>query len=137
METSSLPAVTIQSPSGEFRARIAIEIADDDAARQQGLMNRASVPDGTGMLFVFPDSQERTFWMKNVLIPLDMLFIDASGSIVSIAQNVRACEADPCPVISSERPARYVLELAGGATSRLGLERGGIVELHGVGPARN
>ncbi len=74
-----------------------IEIADDDATRQRGLMGRDSIPADHGMLFIFQDDTPRAFWMKNCKFPQDMLFFDAARKLVSVQHNVPACVADPCP----------------------------------------
>jgi len=103
---------------------IRVEIAADDDTRMQGLMFRESMPRGKGMLFIFPESGLYPFWMKNTLIPLDMIWINESGSIVHIARDVPPCEADPCPSYSPEATARYVLELAGGEAEYWGLRDG-------------
>src|SRR5690348_1669565 len=116
--------------------RIAVEIAADDASREHGLMDRTSMPADHGMLFVFPDSQIRTFWMKDTLIPLDMLFLDADGKLVTLLADVPPCKADPCWIYPSTQPARYVLELNAGVAAKLGLREGDAVTFVDVSPAR-
>lgn len=111
--------------------RIDVEIADNDASRAQGLMYRTALAPDHGMLFIFDDSAVRTFWMKNTLIPLDMLFFDADRKLVSIQHRVPPCHADPCPVYPSTGPAMYVLELAGGEAERLGIQPRDGFTLHG------
>ncbi len=106
--------------------RIKVEIAADDASRAHGLMERTSMPAGHGMLFVFPDSQIRTFWMKNTLIPLDMLFFDADRKLVTLHADVPPCKADPCATYPSTARARYVLELNAGTAATLGVREGDI-----------
>lgn len=127
------PTVTIRSPGGQVRASYRVELAQDAAAWQRGLMGRTSLEDGTGMLFVFPDDQHRSFWMKDTLIELDMLFVSADGRINTVAASVRPCEADPCPVRSSAAPSRYVLELAGGEAARAHVAVGDALDLSGAG----
>ena len=104
--------------------RFDVEIAADPAARARGLMYREHLMPGHGMLFVFPDSEPRAFWMKNTKISLDMLFFDAERKLVSVQREVPPCEADPCPTYPSDGPARFVLELNGGASDSLELESG-------------
>ncbi|MDQ2766457.1 MAG: DUF192 domain-containing protein, partial [Gemmatimonadota bacterium] len=70
---------------------VRIELAADDDTREKGLMFRDRLPDGTGMLFVFPQPGDFPFWMKNTLIPLDMIWIDADHRIVHIAHDVPPC----------------------------------------------
>lgn len=104
--------------------KISIEVAADAASREQGLMNRTHLAKGRGMLFVFPDDAPRWFWMKNTLIPLDILFFDANATLLSMQLNVPPCKHDPCPTYASNGPARYVLELSGGSAERLHIESG-------------
>lgn len=109
-----------------------IEIAATPAEQAHGLMDRASMPRDHGMLFVFPDSAPRTFWMKNTLIPLDMVFFNAARRVVAIQADAQPCRADPCRVYPSNVPARYVLELNAGTAQRLGLRKGDVMTLSGV-----
>ena len=104
--------------------RYSIEVAEDDAAREHGLMDRTEMAVDHGMLFVFQDDIPRAFWMKNTKIALDMLFFDADRRLVSVQHDVPPCLADPCPAYSSGAPARYVLELNAGQAHKLGLVPG-------------
>ncbi len=101
-----------------------IEIADTSAERSKGLMYRKSMEDNHGMLFIFDEEEELNFWMKNTLIPLDMIFFDHDYKIVHIQYEAQPCKKDPCEVISSLKPAKYVLEVKGGVTERLGIMPG-------------
>ena len=114
--------------------RFAVEIADTPAEREHGLMDRTSIPADHGMLFVFADAEPRTFWMKDTLIPLDMLFFDNAKRLVSILRDVPPCRADPCPTYASTAPARYVLELNAGTAAKLGLRRGDAITFSDVSP---
>jgi len=87
-----------------------IEVVQTAADRQQGLMHRESMPSNRGMLFVWKDEAPRNFWMKNTLIPLDMIWINEAKEIVDI-QAAKPCTAEPCTVYSGKVPAKYVLEL--------------------------
>lgn len=109
-----------------------IEFATTPAAQEHGLMNRTSMPADHGMLFVFADAQPRTFWMKNTLIPLDILFFDAHGRLVAVQADAQPCKADPCSLYPSNEPARYVLELNAGTAAKLGLRKGALMTLSGV-----
>ena len=109
-----------------------VEIAATPAEQEHGLMDRTSMPADHGMLFVFPDSQPRTFWMKNTLIPLDMLFFDASRHLVAIQANAQPCKADPCQLYPSNEPARYVLELNAGVAAKLGARKGDVITFSGT-----
>lgn len=104
--------------------QLGVEVAADAASREHGLMNRTHLPRGHGMLFVFTDDAPRWFWMKNTLIPLDILFFDKNATLVSMQLNVPPCKHDPCPAYASNVPARYALELPGGSADRLHLETG-------------
>lgn len=103
-----------------------VEIAADNPAREHGLMDRTNMAPDRGMLFVFPDDDVRTFWMKDTLIPLDMLFFDAQRRLVTLRADVPPCKADPCALYPSTLPARYVLELNAGAAKRLGVHEGDV-----------
>ena len=121
---TALPACA-RGPSVELKGlRFSIEIAENDATREHGLMDRESMPQDHGMLFVFQDDAPRAFWMKNCKFPQDMLFFDADRRLVSVQHDVPACTADPCPPYSSGAPARYVLELNAGQARKLGLVPG-------------
>ena len=124
--------LAIHTPDGRQHA-IRIWLADSDVHRQQGLMWVKSLPDKTGMLFVFDRPQQIQMWMKNTLIPLDMLFIDANGRIDSIAVNTTPMSLK---IIAAENPVLGVLELAGGSTSKLGIKAGAIVKFPTFGSVR-
>ncbi len=98
-----------------------VEIADTPATREQGLMYRKSMAPDHGMLFDFKTSQPVAFWMKNTVIPLDMIFIAADGRIVSIARNAQPLDETPIP---SGGPVLGVLELKGGRAAEIGAEPG-------------
>jgi uncharacterized membrane protein (UPF0127 family) len=118
-------ACTAKEPTVELKGKTyTIEIAEDDASRAHGLMDRTHMDADHGMLFVFQDDAPRAFWMKNTKIPLDMLFFDAERRLVSVQHDVPPCTADPCPAYSSGAPARYVLELNAGQARKLGLTTG-------------
>ena len=100
-------------------SEIFVEIADDDEERAKGLMHRETLAENRGMLFVFLDENPRSFWMKNTLIPLDMIFLDGKKNIVSIAKNAEPCRASgcktsSCPLYSSKEKSRYVIEVNAG-----------------------
>lgn len=119
------------TPSIEIKGQTySIEIAEDDASREHGLMDRASMPADHGMLFVFQDDAMRAFWMKNCKFSQDMLFFNAERKLISVQRNVPACTADPCPAYSSGAPARYVLELNAGQADKLGLHPGDELKIH-------
>lgn len=90
---------------------IDIEIADDEYKTQTGLMYRTKLESYHGMLFIFPDVQMRSFYMKNTKIPLDIIYIDENKTIVSFQKNAKPFDETSLP---SEAPAKYVLEINGG-----------------------
>jgi uncharacterized protein len=94
-------------------SHIVIEIADDDASSEKGLMYRRSMADSQGMLFVFKESEPRAFWMKNTYIPLDIIFIDEKFSIVSIQKDAVPFSETSLP---SKENAKYVVEVNAGYT---------------------
>lgn len=110
---------------GEPIVSIAIEIADDDSSRTRGLMQRTSLPDRSGMLFIFPQEELQSFWMANTQMSLDLVFVNSDGEIVSIAKYARPLSTEP---VVSEGPARYVVELEAGFADSWGLIEGDAVE---------
>jgi uncharacterized protein len=102
-----------------------LEVADTEPARNYGLMRRDSLPRNHGMIFVFPDERRRAFWMKNVRFPLDIIFLDAEGKIVSIHR----MEAYDTSSTRSDGPARYAIEINAGRAAELGLKPGDILEI--------
>lgn len=114
-----LEPLTITTQSGEHRFHV--EIADDEMERQRGLMHRDPLADDRGMLFQFPDVAERGFWMHNTPSPLDIIYIDPHGVIVSIAANATPNSDE---VIPSNGPAMGVLELRAGRAAEIGAKSG-------------
>ena len=107
---------------GDFgQARFSVEIADDPQERARGLMFVERMPASSGMLFVFQDEAPRSFWMRNTLIPLDIIYADARGRIVRV--HPEAIPGDETP-IPSGGAAQYVLEINGGMAARLGIAAG-------------
>lgn len=99
--------------------RFNVEVARTEAEQEQGLMLRMRLSDDGGMLFPFPKPRIATFWMKNTLIPLDMIFVRADGSIDRIAENTIPESLEP---VASGGEVAAVLELAGGTSAKLGLD---------------
>ena len=120
------PALALDRTTVEIASKtgvhvFTVEIADTEQSRERGLMFRKELPPGRGMLFDFQREQQVGFWMKNTLIPLDMIFIDGRGRIVSIAQDAKPMSED---VIMSGGQVRAVLEVDGGTARRLGIAPG-------------
>ncbi len=107
--TLPMATVTIASPSGPVQ--VSAEIADEPEEWSRGLSFRPSLAEGSGMLFVFDDERFRQFWMKDTLIPLDVIFINGELVVVHIVEGAVPCEADPCPLYGSGGPVRYALEV--------------------------
>jgi uncharacterized membrane protein (UPF0127 family) len=101
--------------------KIDIEIADNDYERQLGLMNRQSMEEMQGMLFIFPQQQYQSFWMRNTLFSLDMLFINSNKEIVTIHKNTTPLSEQSYP---SSAPAIYVLEVNAGFCDRHNIKLG-------------
>jgi uncharacterized membrane protein (UPF0127 family) len=118
-EGCSQTQVLIQGDFGQ--ARFTVELADDSSERAQGLMNRESMARSAGMLFVFEKPRAVAFWMKNTLIPLDMIFTDRTGRIQHIHEN--AIPHDETP-ISGGDDIYSVLEINGGLSKIYGFQAG-------------
>lgn len=101
---------------------ITAEIADSDKTRSLGLMNRKMLPADKGMLFVFDEEDFHSFWMKNTLIPLDIIWLSNDFRIVYFYQNVPPCKSDPCTSYAPLLKAKYVLEVNGGFIKTQGLK---------------
>lgn len=100
------------------------ELAATPQERERGLMFRESLADGKGMFFVFDEDGKHDFWMKNTLIPLDIVWMGEGGEVSHIAENVQPCRSDPCPLFVPPTVARYVLEINAGEARRIGLKAG-------------
>ncbi len=97
---------------------VLVEVADTPEKWSRGLMFRTYLNESSGMFFVFSSEQERSFWMKNTLIPLDIIFISSNFTIVDIKENFAPCQKDTCETYKSMAPAQYVLEVNAGFASR-------------------
>lgn len=101
-----------------------VKVADSMSETRRGLMHKNDLPENEGMLFVLSFEAEHSFWMKNVLIPLDMIWISSNKEIVHIEHSAPPCKKDPCPGFRPSFPALYVLEVNGGWAIRNGIELG-------------
>jgi uncharacterized membrane protein (UPF0127 family) len=101
--------------------RFRVEVADTDATRAYGLMNRDELARFSGMLFVYPEAGPVAFWMRNTRIPLDMLFFDSEGRLTHVHENAIPFDETAIP---GGNNVRFVLEINGGLTSDLGIELG-------------
>ena len=111
--------VHLRGPGGEAAFRV--EVADTEAERAQGLMHRERLAASAGMLFVYPRPQRVGFWMKNTLIPLDMIFMDASGTVRRIGHEAQPHDTRP---VMGGNAIQTVLEINGGLARRIGIAPG-------------
>ena len=107
--------VKIYFPSGDS---ISAELAVTQQERERGLMYRKKLGFDQGMLFVFAEEGFYTFWMKNMVIALDFIWLDKERRIVHIERDVPPCEREPCPTYTSKVPAMYFLELKAGSVEK-------------------
>lgn len=117
-----------QNEAGVVRMKVGtetftLEVADTPKTQQLGLMHRKSMPQDRGMLFVFDEERERSFWMKNTHIPLDIIYADAAGKVVSVKQMEPLDEAG----VPSDGPAKYAVELNRGAARRAAVGAGDVL----------
>ncbi|HVE64941.1 MAG TPA: DUF192 domain-containing protein [Thermoanaerobaculia bacterium] len=129
--TPSRPAgARVQLPSG---AIYRVEVARTAEEMAQGLMFRESLAERAGMLFLFPrDDDSHHFWMKNTLIPLDIIWLDAQGKVLYISANTPPCKADPCPNYGPDFAIASVLEIAGGMAEKEKVTVGSTIRLMDV-----
>lgn len=107
-----------------------LEVAASREAKRQGLMNRAHLEQDQGMIFVYTEEEIRSFWMKDTLISLDMIFLDHNREIVYIEEKVPPCQEDPCSSYTSQYPSQYVIELKAGEVEKIDLSQGQRVSWH-------
>ncbi len=124
LSPAGLDLVPLTIRSGGKTHNFTVEMARSSREQAQGMMFRTELAPDAGMLFPFPTPKPASFWMKNTVIPLDLLFLRSDGSIESIAANAVPYSLDP---ISSGEPVAAVLELAGGRAAQLGLKPGDTV----------
>ncbi len=120
---SQAPQVVIHATSGAVAVNV--EVADTPDARAHGLMYRNELSANAGMLFVFPNASEQTFWMKNTPLPLDMIFIGSDRHIVGIVPDTRPFTTNPLGVGT---PSQYVLEVNAGFSAKHGITAGNSVD---------
>ncbi len=125
------PCVTISTPAGKQLAALSVEIADDDTKREVGLMYRKHLDEYAGMIFVFPQPAPLKFWMKNTVIPLDMIFADQTGRVTGVVANAVPFSETPLGVPGL---SQYVLEVNGGFAARHSVAAGDRLEFSGFQP---
>lgn len=119
--TATTETLEISGKKGRKPAVFEVEVAKDQKSRTRGLMGRTSLPQDSGMLFLFDVEQEGAFWMKNTLIPLDMIFIKADGTILSVHP---MAQPHSLKVIKSGGLVKAGLEINGGLAKKLGIKPG-------------
>ena len=101
-----------------------VELAVTSEERARGLMFREHLDPDKGMLFIYQDEGVHYFWMKNTLIPLDMVWINGNREVISVSKDVQPCQTSQCPSIGPGQKVQYVLELNGGTSDEIGLAIG-------------
>ncbi|MCE7043061.1 DUF192 domain-containing protein [Dyadobacter sp. CY312] len=129
IETPAAEPITKEGEVVFFRdgkkiRKIDVEIAENDAERNKGLMYRPYIPDSTGMLFIFPEPRELGFWMKNTQIPLDIMYVDANKKIISIQKHTKPFSEESLP---SNGVAQYVVEVNAGFSDRNDIKTGDVI----------
>ncbi len=113
--------LTFTDSLGTLKSKIDIEIADNNYERQLGLMNRNEMNENQGMLFIFPEVEMQSFWMRNTLISLDMIFVNDKKEIVTIHKNTKTLSDQSYP---ASKPSLYVVEVLAGFTDRHNIQVG-------------
>ena len=114
------------------RTHVRAELATTEPERERGLMLRTTLAELDGMLFVFETPGLHAFWMKDTLIPLDMLWLDANGKVVSIAESVPPCKTAQCPTYPPRAAASYVLEVNAGFAKKHTVRLGDTLAVTGI-----
>jgi hypothetical protein len=125
---ASTPRVVVETAAGARHA-VAVELARTDDERARGLMHRTSLPDDRGMLFLFEETEEHPFWMKDTPLPLDIIFIDEEGRVVGIVERA-APRTTTARTVGA--PSRFVLEVNGGWARARGVRTGDRVRFENV-----
>jgi hypothetical protein len=125
-EALSDKALVLIYPSSGKTVAVVAEVAATEEQQRQGLMYRTELGENNGMLFVFPYSSHHQFWMKNTLIPLDMIFIGEDFQIKGLVENARPESTDPLGISG---PSKYVLEVNGGYCHEHGIQSGDSVKI--------
>jgi uncharacterized protein len=113
--------LTFQTEDGNFISSIDAEFADNEQEREQGLMYRTEMEENQGMLFIFPNQNKQSFWMKNTVLPLDIIFVNSNLEIVTIQKNAVPYSEQSLP---STAPAQYVVEVNAGYTEKYNVKVG-------------
>jgi hypothetical protein len=122
----NLDEFVINTSSGTYS--YLVEIADETEERKLGLMHRESLGENRGMLFVYEQEMLPAFWMKNMQIPLDMIFMDKNFKVVDYFENVPPCEEDPCERYRPVSKSKYILEVPAGTADEIMLAKGDMAD---------
>lgn len=114
--------IILQTSRGDVK--LTVDVADTEGKRERGLMDRKKLEEGKGMWFIFEEEAERRFWMKNTLIPLDVIFFNKEKQAVYIVENMELCKNPQCITYPSGSPAMYALEVRGGFVKAYGVKVG-------------
>jgi uncharacterized membrane protein (UPF0127 family) len=128
-EPPARPAARVVLTTSTGAHAVAVEVARSDEARARGLMYRTRLDPDAGMLFVFEESDDHSFWMKNTFIPLDLIFVDEQGRVVGVVER-----AEPHTTVSRTvgKPSRFVLEVNGGWAEAHAVKAGDAVRFENV-----
>jgi uncharacterized protein len=121
--------LTFTDSLGTLKAKIDLEIADDYYDRQLGLMNRKEMKENQGMIFIFPELEYQSFWMRNTLISLDMIFVNEKKEIVTIHKNTKILSDQSYP---ASKPSLYVVEVLAGFTDKHNIQVGDKIDWIGT-----
>lgn len=121
--------LTFTDSLGTLKSKIDLEIADTEYERQLGLMNRKEMSENEGMLFIFPEQRLQSFWMRNTLISLDIMFVNAQKQIVTIHKNTKILSDTSYP---SSEPSIYVVEVLAGFAERHNIQVGDRIDWMGT-----
>lgn len=104
-----------------------VSVAESEAARQKGLSGRKKINQDQGMLFVFTRNEPQSIWMKGMRFPLDIIWLDKDKKAIWIKENAEPCEEGNCEIFTSDKDAKFVLEINAGEAKKLGLKIGEVL----------
>lgn len=116
--------ITVRILAEDKDLRIFVEVADTPEKIHQGLMFRESLGENNGMVFIFEGEDYRSFWMKNTLIPLDIIFVNSNSTIIDIKENFQPCEQEPCESYRSKEKATHAVEVNAGFVEKNNITEG-------------
>ncbi len=117
--------LSFKDANGKELTKIEIEIVENDADRQKGLMFRKQMLESRGMLFIFDAEEPQSFWMHNTYVSLDIIYVGKDFKVVSIQKNAKTLNDTPLP---SDAPAQYVVEVNAGFSEKFGIKKGVLIE---------